>query len=243
MTAARSVSLGIAGELVLPPIKGTTGTEMPATQVARTPLMAAFQVGWTKFVLTTVHIVYGDKAAEPVARVEEIRQVARFLRRRSEQGSESIRNLLLLGDFNIFAASDKTMLALTEDGGFTIPEKLQAIPGSNVPKNKKSDQIAYRARQGRFHATGNAGVFDYFKYLLTPDEEAVYRRYLGAYIEQREKAGKKSPKRPEDMAARRRQYLAGVPTSSPITCRFGPSSGLTSRTNTSPASGSSARKT
>jgi endonuclease/exonuclease/phosphatase family metal-dependent hydrolase len=198
--------LGIAGELVLPPVKAKGGKEMPAAQVARTPLMAAFQVGWTKFVLTTVHILYGESVAEPVARIEEIAQIARFLRRRSEQGTESIRNLLLLGDFNIFASTDKTMLALTEEGGFTVPEKLQAIPGSNVPKNKKYDQIAYRARQGHFQATGNAGVFDYYKYLLTPDEEPIYRRYLDAYMDARLQAGKKSPKRPTDDAGRLRQY-------------------------------------
>jgi len=54
--------LGIAGELVLPPVtKG--GIDVPAQQVARTPLMATFQVGWTKFVLATVHILYGEDSA------------------------------------------------------------------------------------------------------------------------------------------------------------------------------------
>ena len=68
-----------------------------ATQVTRTPLMAAFQVGWTKFVLATVHIIYGDKTAEPVARVEEIRQIARFLRHRTDIKTEPIRNIIILG--------------------------------------------------------------------------------------------------------------------------------------------------
>ena len=68
----------MAGELVLPPVKSGKETIL-AEQVARTPLMAAFQVGWTKFVLTSVHILYGEKTAEPVARVEEIEQVAKFL--------------------------------------------------------------------------------------------------------------------------------------------------------------------
>ena len=137
--------LGMAGELVLPPVRAG-GQFVPAAQVARTPLMAAFQVGWTKFVLATVHIVYGEDSAEPVARVEEIRQVARFLRARADSPAESIRNIIVLGDFNIFAATDTTLKALTEDGGFTIPDGIQHIPGSNVEQNKRYDQIAYGAR-------------------------------------------------------------------------------------------------
>jgi endonuclease/exonuclease/phosphatase family metal-dependent hydrolase len=197
--------LGIAGELVLPPVK-SGGVEVPATQVARTPMMAAFQVGWTKFVLATVHIVYGAATAEPVARVEEIRQVARFLRRRTEQTTEPIRNFLLLGDFNIFAKTDATMRALTQDGGFTIPEGIDAIPGSNVPKDKKYDQIAYRARQGRFEATNRAGVFDFYKYVFTLDDTPTYRPYIDRYIESRHASGKTTPKMPTTDAARTSQY-------------------------------------
>jgi len=197
--------LGMAGELVLPPLRRGQ-TSVPATQVARTPFMASFQVGWTKFVLATVHILYGDKTAEPIARVEEIRQVARFLRDRTETKTEAIRNLIVLGDFNIFASGDATMKALTEEGGFTIPAELTRIPGSNVPKNKKYDQIACRSRQHRFQATGNAGVFDFYKYVFTVDEERTYRRYLDAYIDERRAAGKKTPTKAADEPARRRQY-------------------------------------
>ena len=181
------------------------GEVVPAAQVARTPLMAAFQVGWTKFVLTTVHIVYGDESAAPAARVEEIRQVARFLRRRTESPIESVRNIIVLGDFNIFSAGDATMSALVEDGGFTIQSGIQAIPGSNVPKDKKYDQIAYRARPDRFEATGLAGVFDYFEVVFTRDDEPLYRRYIGSYIDECRAADKATPSRPADEAGRRRQ--------------------------------------
>jgi endonuclease/exonuclease/phosphatase family metal-dependent hydrolase len=187
--------LGYAGELVLPPVRVGAAT-VPATQVARTPLMAAFQVGWTKFVIATVHILYGEATAEPLARVEEIRQVARFLRRRTETDSEPYRNLIVLGDFNIFSSSDATMNALVQEGGFSILEQLQAIPGTNVPKNKKYDQIAFRARQDRFEATGRAGVLDFYEHVFRRDEEHLYRPYIKAYIEQRHAAGKATSKLP-----------------------------------------------
>lgn len=191
--------LGVAGELVLPP-------EAKAEQVARTPMLAAFQVGWTKFVLTTVHILYGEATREPIARVEEIRRVATFLRRRTELPSEPIRNFLLLGDFNIFGAGDATMRALTEDGGFEIPEGIQSIPGSNVARDKKYDQIAFRARQGRFLATGRAGVFDFFEHVMTRTDEPLYRPAIDRYIAERAAAGHRSPKPPTTPRAAATQY-------------------------------------
>lgn len=201
--------LGMAGELVLPPIetrKGGKRETVPAQQVARTPLMAAFQVGWTKFVLATVHIVYGDKTAEPVARVEEIEQVAKFLKRRTEDPAEEIHNVIVLGDFNIFAEGDRTMKALTDAGGFTIPAEILTIPGSNLTGKRKYDQIAYRSREGRFEATGRAGVFDYYGYVLKDDEAQTYRPYIDAYIEERHRAGQKTPKAPTTEKAKVSQY-------------------------------------
>lgn len=197
--------LGIAGELVLPPVRSGSDTK-PSSQVARTPLMAAFQVGWTKFVLATVHILYGEDSAEPEARIEEIEQVAGFLRKRTESKSESIRNIIALGDFNIFSKSDRTMKALTEKGGFSVPEGLQSIPGSNVRQDKWYDQIAFRARQGHFEATGRAGVFDFFDHVFTDDDERIYRPYIDDYIAARHTAGSKSPKQPKTDRGRATQY-------------------------------------
>jgi endonuclease/exonuclease/phosphatase family metal-dependent hydrolase len=197
--------LGVAGELVLPPLEKDK-QDVPVQQVARTPLMAAFQVGWTKFVLATVHIVYGEDTAEPLARVDEIRQVARFLRERTEDPDEPTRNLIVLGDFNIFNTSDATMKALIEDGGFSIPAGVTAIPGTNVPRDKKYDQIAFRANSEYFESTGRAGAFDYYEHLMTADDADVYRPFIDQYIQARAAAGKKSPKPPGTAKAALSQY-------------------------------------
>jgi endonuclease/exonuclease/phosphatase family metal-dependent hydrolase len=197
--------LGVAGELVLPPLE-TDRETVPVQQVARTPLMAAFHVGWTKFVIATVHIIYGEDTAEPVARVEEIRQVARFLRDRTEDPDEPTRNLIVLGDFNIFTAGDATMKALTEEGGFSIPEGVTSIPGTNVPKDKKYDQIAYRSVGGYFQETGRAGAFDYYEHVFQADQAATYRPYVDRYIADRAAAGKRSPKPPRNAAAATTQF-------------------------------------
>jgi endonuclease/exonuclease/phosphatase family metal-dependent hydrolase len=187
--------LGMAGELVLPPLE-TDGKAVPVQQVARTPLMAAFQVGWTRFVLATVHILFGSDTAEPLARVEEIRQVARFLRERVDDPDEPTRNFIVLGDFNIFSESDATMQALVEDGGFSVPEGVTRIPGTNVPRNRKYDQIAFRSAGGFFQATGAAGAFDFYDHVFTGDDADTYRQYIDAYISARAAAGHRSPKPP-----------------------------------------------
>jgi endonuclease/exonuclease/phosphatase family metal-dependent hydrolase len=197
--------LGMAGELVLPPVQSGKKT-IPAQQVARTPLMAAFQVGWTKFVLTTVHIVYGSGTPEPAARVEEIEQVAKFLRARTEDPSEDIHNFILLGDFNIFTLGDTTMDALTGAGDFTIPAQIATIEGSNLTGDKKYDQIAYRSREGRFEATGNAGVINYYAHVFKDEDAAAYRPYIDAYIKAQHDIGKKSPKDPSSDKAAVSQY-------------------------------------
>ncbi|MCB0555484.1 MAG: endonuclease/exonuclease/phosphatase family protein [Phaeodactylibacter sp.] len=172
---------GLMGQLVLPPIelKGPDGKTIyqPLKQIVRTPLICGFKVGWTDFILTTVHIIYGDGKANDPDRVEEIRQIAQALKRRSEDSFEWSRNLILLGDFNIFSPQDETMKQLT-DAGFVVPPELQHLP-SNVDQSKFYDQIAFRIRPGRFTPTGKAGVFNFYKTVFRPEDEAIYAPDMG----------------------------------------------------------------
>lgn len=172
---------GFAGQLVLPPIErvDVNGERIyePVAQLARTPFIGGFTSGWTRFMLATVHILYGSSSANDPRRVEEIRQVAQMLRRRTEDESAWARNLILLGDFNIFRPQDVTMSALTE-AGFIIPPQLQNLP-SNAPKTKFYDQIAFRTRVGSLDTTGKAGVFNYFETVFRPEDESIYAEYMG----------------------------------------------------------------
>jgi endonuclease/exonuclease/phosphatase family metal-dependent hydrolase len=168
---------GLAGELVLPPLSDGTSP----VQVARTPFMAGFVAGWVRFQLATVHVIYGSDRAEDERRVAEISEIAGFLRRRTQDKHAWSRDLVLLGDFNIYAPDDLTMRALTDEG-WVVPDELQSIPGSNVPKNKAYDQIALRApseRRRRFETTGRAGVFDPFEFVYRLDDEDTYLPEMG----------------------------------------------------------------
>lgn len=159
---------GLAGELVVPAVKRAGKVYQPAMQLARTPFICGFQVGWSRFLLATVHIVYGKSKADDPARVEEIRQLAQFLKKRTEDETAWARNLILLGDFNIFRPADTTFKQLT-DAGFVIPPELSDLP-SNASRNKYYDQIAFRISEDRLDTTGKAGVFDFYQSVFRDNE-------------------------------------------------------------------------
>ena len=179
---SRKVSFGgLAGQLVLPPLelKDENGKTVyqPVSQIARTPFMCGFQAGWTRFILSTVHIIYGENTANDPQRVEEIHQVAQSLRSRTLDRTAWARDMILLGDFNIFSPQDKTMEALTQ-AGFIVPPSLQNLP-SNAPQTKFYDQIAFRARDDRFATDSQAGIFNYYKSVFRPEDEAIYAPLIG----------------------------------------------------------------
>lgn len=176
---SRKVSFaGLAGEMVLPAIKQADGTKAPVSQIWRTPYICGFKAGWTKFMLATVHVLWGGGTAEQEDRIEEIRQVAGFLRDRTEDETAWARNLILLGDFNIFSPDDKTFEEITKVG-FIIPQQLQKLP-SNALKARHYDQIAFRVRDRALDRTGKAGVFDYYQSVFCDDDadKAIYHEAM-----------------------------------------------------------------
>ena len=127
----------MAGKIVLPESKLID----KKWQFARTPFTVAFQAGWFRFILTTVHVYYGTSERENSRRVEEIDAISEFLKKRAKKEDESY---ILLGDFNIFKQSDATMRAM-EKHGFYIPDALREHP-SDLGKTKYYDQIAFNLK-------------------------------------------------------------------------------------------------
>ena len=164
----------MAGEIVLPDSR-LIGKQW---QFARTPFSVAFQAGWFRFILTTVHVYYGSSDKENERRVQEIAAISEFLKNRAKKEDE---NYILLGDFNIFQHSDATMKAL-EKNGFYIPDALREHP-SDLGKAKYYDQIAFKLKldhnmtlfsEGKQHA----GAFDFTETVYTPQDLSVYRNYF-----------------------------------------------------------------
>jgi len=169
----------IAGELVLPKSKllgGYDGTEQ--LQFARTPFSVAFQAGWFRFMLTTVHIYYGSKGDEDPRRVEEITAIAQFIKDRAAREDE---NYILLGDFNIAKTKHATMDALLKKG-FYIPEEIREHP-SDLAKSKHYDQIAFKLKIDEdmtVFTQGNqrAGTFDFTESVYKAEDFDIYREYF-----------------------------------------------------------------
>jgi endonuclease/exonuclease/phosphatase family metal-dependent hydrolase len=182
---------GLASELVLPPVKDEEGNLRPAIQFSRTPFMVGFSSGWCKFILATVHILWGKDEAESAERVREIREVAQFIKERSFDEASWARNIILLGDFNIFNTEDSTFKQL-KDAGFEVPKALMEFC-SNVKGNRHYDQIAFRTRADSLASTGNVGVFDYCDYVFrdTKEDRNIYAPFMRKTI--KDSNSKKSP--------------------------------------------------
>jgi len=183
----RKVSFtGLAAELVLAKEKGAP--EEPV-QMARSPYIAGFRAGWAYLTLATVHIYYGKSVAVDPRRLAEITAFARTLAKNAGKLSSAPQyapgtppeadNLIVLGDFNIFNRNDVTMEAMTR-AGFAVPDALQAVPGSNVDKNKHYDQIAYLSKLAHLAPTGQAGVFDFYEHVYRLEDEPAYARQRAA---------------------------------------------------------------
>ncbi|MCB9045996.1 MAG: endonuclease/exonuclease/phosphatase family protein [Chitinophagales bacterium] len=159
----------IAGQIVLP-----KGSEVEDSQFARTPYLVAFQAGWFKFQLCTVHIYYGADTGNALKkRVGEIAAIAQFFGKRAKRKEE---NLILLGDFNIVSPTHQTMEAL-EQNGFIIPDHIKNKPvTTNMGKTKYYDQIAYMEKKGEvlFAANDNSsGAYNYYDKVFS-DEQYEY---------------------------------------------------------------------
>ena len=191
----------IAGEIVLPDgqlvvskkkVKAKEGQPdvAPSTvemkqQFARSPFLVAFQSGWFRFMLCTVHIYYGkDSGPQLDRRIKEIERLVEFFAKRQDSRAKAERdrhgaleNYILLGDFNVVSPEHKTMQAL-KSNGFTVPAP---IDGDKVRKKGVHfyDQIAVRVKDPRFKVV-TGGMIDMYEDVFRDGAEdlAIYRGHL-----------------------------------------------------------------
>ena len=115
---------GLAGELVIDETTFGTAAAPLRAQFARPPFMVSFEAGPpanpTGFTLLTLHIDYGDTAAD---RTPEIATFANWLKRQAGQREDFNANLIALGDFNIDRLDDANGHAFLS-AGLTPPDEL-----------------------------------------------------------------------------------------------------------------------
>jgi hypothetical protein len=179
----------IAGEIVLPAdlliTETTQGADDPLAagkQFRRSPFVAAFQAGWFKFDICTVHIYYGEDSGPLLdERVQEIDRIAAYLSKRAKMALKKERATILLGDFNIMHPEHETMKALKKHG-FVLPKALDRA--SNLDLTKYYDQIAFITKKEVIEfvdkpATpgqpGNAGIFEIYESVMRDGDAEEYR--------------------------------------------------------------------
>ncbi|UCE26822.1 MAG: endonuclease/exonuclease/phosphatase family protein [Candidatus Coatesbacteria bacterium] len=170
----RKVSFqNVAGEIVLPETKLVAGEK----QFSRTPFVVAFQSGWFKFKLCTVHIYYGTKTGVKFERrVKEIKKIGEFMAKRAKEDDEY--NYVLLGDFNIVSPECETMYAL-EGSGFKVPDEVRHP--TNIDENYFYDQIAFKTKEDELRLGDNrpnAGIFKFYEAVFADDEFDAYKDYI-----------------------------------------------------------------
>lgn len=134
---------GLAAELVVPQEElDDVSPDALQKQFARTPYAVSFRCGDQTFILVTLHVLYGDSAAE---RTPELRAIAEWLDSWARDVNSWGHNLIALGDFNIDRMGDERYEAFTSTG-LQVPEDLHAAPRtvfSSGSEGKFYDQIAW----------------------------------------------------------------------------------------------------
>jgi endonuclease/exonuclease/phosphatase family metal-dependent hydrolase len=177
---------GMAGELAAPDdpdfLADLSPTD-PFRQFARTPYAVSFSTTTDTFILTTVHILFGDNEA---ARVPELTAIAKWMKNWAKRSKRWHHNLLVLGDFNTDRIDSPGFQAFTSTG-LKVPEDLHAVPRTVTNKKpglkKFYDQIAWFTTGSRQQLTMEfikAGGFNFTPILfqnepkLTPTQMSWY---------------------------------------------------------------------
>jgi len=162
---------GLAGELAPEMVKheGLLKTERA---FARSPYMVGFQAGWFKFSICTGHLYYGESKPDDKQRLDEMKSLVSLLQARINSRDRWGRNMILLGDFNIFSEKDETFGALAES--FTKPVSLTGTR-SNLGRDKAFDQLVFLAPDVQSQLqTAKGDVFDYYQHVYREEDFQTY---------------------------------------------------------------------
>lgn len=170
----RKVQLsGLASELVVPleELRGVAEGSLDK-QFARTPYAVGFRAGKKTFILVTLHIFYGKRAAE---RLPEVKAIAKYMAEWAKDINSFDQNLIVLGDFNIDRKDDPLYQAFTSTG-LQTPHDLNNVPRtifSDPAKpslDKFYDQVAWFTGSNNLPALSmkysRGGCFDFTKVAL-----------------------------------------------------------------------------
>lgn len=179
---------GLAAEVVMAPGAGREKV-VPELEFDRTPFMASFRINGCNFILVTVHIYYGSGSAVRY-RLEEIQNVAEYLRKSSSDTDALDSDYIICGDFNIEqvregieksgGSKDATREILRQlfgalvSRGLVIPEEIQQSPTS-LDRTKHYDQIGYQHYPDSTIQFRRGGVIDFVGAVYQGDPKLKFK--------------------------------------------------------------------
>lgn len=173
---------GLAAEIVMAPGQGKK-TVPAELEFARTPYMASFRRNGCNFILVTVHIYYGS-GSKVRYRLDEIKNIAKFLEKRSGDTDSLDSDYIACGDFNIERIRAKIrkkkddplngLFSALQSKGLIIPDDIKNSP-SNLSKTRHFDQIAYHQYDDSTISFVKGGVIDFVGAVYRNDKKLRYK--------------------------------------------------------------------
>jgi len=190
---------GLAAEIVMDPGAGKEPTKKkkkkkekkkkPELEFERTPYMASFRKNNCNFIVVTVHIYFG-KNSRVKYRLEEIKNISKFLKKRSTDVDVLDSDFIACGDFNIEDVRRKEnkrsrkkskkkdilkdLFKALRSGGLIVPEDIQNSP-SNLSKTSHFDQIGYHQYDDSTIEFEKGGVIDFVGAVYVGDPKINYK--------------------------------------------------------------------
>ncbi|RDY61521.1 endonuclease/exonuclease/phosphatase family protein [Flagellimonas nanhaiensis] len=177
---------GLAGELVIPP---EMITDNPAIkQLKRTPAFTGFESGWRKFSIVSLHLHPGDGSDDKEIRKEEVRLLLDLLEEKLENAPFEDRNMIILGDTNLYE-DDDDIVDLFTDKGFLESDGLHG-KFTNTSLNQIYDRIFLNVHDYFTISTDEAGnergdVFHLFDYVYK-NTDAEIAKYHDLMLEHKD---------------------------------------------------------
>lgn len=161
----------------------------PELEFDRTPFMASFRINGCNFILVTVHIYYGS-GQNVKYRLEEIQNIAKYLKKSSADTDALDSDYIICGDFNIQKIHEEMKKAAGKSGGskeilkqlfgalisegLIIPEQIQNSP-SNLDRTNHLDQIGYQHYPDSTIEFKKGGVIDFVGAVYIGDPKLEYK--------------------------------------------------------------------
>jgi len=123
----------------------------------RKPYITSFRAGSFDFVLLTAHIRWGKSEKD---RIAPLNLLADWVYKRHKSDSAFDKDIIVMGDFNIPTLGSKAFKAITSKG-LQMPKSLKKIPGSNLAKVKRYDQILHLPKTAASFSD-HGGILDFY---------------------------------------------------------------------------------